>query len=91
MREELSNDSLGLAFDDRVQYLFYTIMWLKLGKSHVIGFTDVVDLWVTKIKKLMILCARSTSRSREQRTKRRSRSENVRMAGLFYSQNNKIL
>ena len=52
MREELSNDSLGLAFDDRVQYLFYTIMWLKLGKSHVIGFTDVVDLWVTKIKSL---------------------------------------
>ena len=35
-------------------------------------FFDLVDLWV------MILCARSTSRSREQSTKRRSRSENMR-------------
>ena len=34
---------------------------------HVIGFSDLVDLWV----KPMILCVHSTSRSREQRTKRR--------------------
>ena len=33
---------------------------------HVIGFSDRVGLWVIKIKKLMILCARSASRSREQ-------------------------
>ena len=43
-----------------------------------------------KIKKPMILCARSTSRSREQSTKRRSCSENMRMVCLFHSQNNKI-
>ena len=39
----------------------------------------------------MILCARSTSRSREQSTKRRSRSENMWKVCLFYSQNNKIV
>ena len=39
----------------------------------------------------MILCARSTSRSREQSTKHRSRSENMRKVCLFCSQNNKIL
>ena len=42
-------------------------------------------------KKPMILCARSTSRSREQSKKRRSRSENMRKDCLFYSHNNKIL
>ena len=47
---------------------------------HVIGFSDLIDLWVIKIKKSMILCARSTSRSREQSTKLRSRSKNK---GLF--------
>ena len=56
----------------------------------MIGFDDLVDLWVIKIKKPMILCARSTSRSREQKTKRRSRSESMRTVCLFYSQNNKI-
>ena len=55
------------------------------------GFSDLVDLWVIKIKKPMILCARSTSRSREQNAKRRSRSENKRKACLSYSQNNKIV
>ena len=30
------------------------------------GFSDLVDLWVVKIKKSMILCARSTWRSSEQ-------------------------
>ena len=33
----------------------------------VIGFSALVDLWVIKMKKPMILCARSTSRSRELR------------------------
>ena len=39
----------------------------------------------------MILCALSTSRSREQSTKRRPSSENMLKVCLFYSQNNKIL
>ena len=43
----------------------------------MIGFSDLVDLWVIKIKMTMILCARSTSRSREQSTKRRSSSGNM--------------
>ena len=50
-------------------------------RRHVIGPFELVVLWVIKIKK--ILCARSTSRSRDQSTKRRSRSENML--------NNKIL
>ena len=54
------------------------------------GISDLVDLWVIKIKKSMILCARSTSRSREQNTKRRSRSENMWKVCLFYSHNKKI-
>ena len=41
-------------------------------------------------KKPMILCACRTSRSREQSTKRRSRSENMCKVCSFYSQNNKI-
>ena len=45
---------------------------------HVIGFSYLIDLWVIKIKKPMDLCARTTSRSREQSTKRISRSENMR-------------
>ena len=53
--------------------------------------SDLVDLWVIKIKKPMILCAHSTSRSREQNTKRRSSSENTWKVCLFYSQNNKIV
>ena len=48
------------------------------------------NLWVIKIKKPTILCARSTLRSREQSTKRRSRSVNMRKVCLFYSRNNKI-
>ena len=31
--------------------------------DHVIGVFDLLDLWVIKIKRPMILCARSTSRS----------------------------
>ena len=59
--------------------------------SHVIGSSELVDLWEIRIKKPMILCARSTSRSSEQRAKRRSRSENMRKVCLFYNQNSKIL
>ena len=59
---------------------------------HMIGFSDLVDFWVMKVKKKpMILCARSMSRSREQRTKCRSSSENTWKVCLFYSQNNKVV
>ena len=60
--------------------------------GYVVRVSDLVDLWVIMIKMPMILCAgtRSTSRSREQSTKRRSRSKNMQMVCLFYSQNNKI-
>ena len=42
---------------------------------HVVGFYDLVDLWVIKIKKPIILCTR-TSKSSEQSMKLRSLSEN---------------
>ena len=58
-------------------------MWLLLRPRWFVGNQDK--------KKLMILCARSTSRSREQSTKRVSRSENMWKVCLFYSQNNKIV
>ena len=54
---------------------------------HVFGFYDPDDLCVIKTKKPMVLCKRSTSRSREQSTKHRSRSENMWKVCLFYSQN----
>ena len=63
---------------------------------HVIGSSDPVDVWVIKIKKPMILCASSTSRSREQSTKRRSHSENVQcvwlsnMADTFFWENHEV-
>ena len=41
---------------------------------HVLRCYDLVDLWVIKIQKPMILCTRCTSRSRELSTKR---SENT--------------
>ena len=50
---------------------------------HVIGFSDLVELQVIKIKKPVILCARSTSRSSEQRKKHRSSNE--RMLKSVYS------
>ena len=49
----------------------------KWNTDHVIRFSDLGDLWVIRIKKPMILCARSTSRSREHSTKCRSSSEKV--------------
>ena len=51
------------------------------------GFSDSVDLWVIKIKQPMILCARSTLKSSEQRLS----SESMWKVCLFYSQHNKIL
>ena len=51
-------------------------------------FYNLVDFWVIKIKKPMILCARNTSISSEQNTKFRSRSEKI---CLFSSQNNQLL
>ena len=54
------------------------------------GFSDLVDLWVIKMKKPIILCARITSRSREQSTKHRSSCKNIRTFCLVYSHNNKI-
>ena len=63
---------------------------LYLVSLQVIGFSDLVDLWIIKIKKPMILCARIISRSREQSMKRRSRSKNMWEVCLFYSHNNKI-
>ena len=51
----------------------------------MIGFSDPIDLWVKPI----ILCAHSTSRSREQTTK--PQSEKMRKVCLLYSHNNKIL
>ena len=51
---------------------------IKTTKSiHVTGCSDLADLWVIRIKSL-ILCARSTSRSRDLSKKRGSRSENMR-------------
>ena len=58
---------------------------------YMIGFSDLGDLWVIKTKQPMILCARNTSRSSEQRTRRRSRNERMRKVCLFCSQNNKIV
>ena len=42
-----------------------------------IGFSDLTDLWVTKIKKPVILCMDSTLRSSEQSMKRRSCRESM--------------
>ena len=58
---------------------------------HVNGFSELIDLWVIKIKKPMILCVCSRSRSSQQSTKRRSRSKNIPKFCLFYSHNNKIV
>ena len=60
-----------------------------LGRKNRIS-SDLVDLWVIK-KQPAILCARSTSRSSEQSTKRRSRSEKMRKVYLFCSLNNDIV
>ena len=53
----------------KIFYLFTT--------NQVIWFSDLIDLWVIKIEKPMILCTCSTSRSDKQSTKCRWRSENM--------------
>ena len=55
----------------------------------VFGFSDLIDLWIIKIKRPIILCARSSSS--EQSTKPRSHSESMREVCLLYSRNNKIV
>ena len=67
------------------QLQFIKLVFSIFLAIHGIRFSDLVDLWVIKIRKPMILCARSTSRSREQSTKHRSRSENVRKFCLSYN------
>ena len=56
--------------------------------AHVIQFSNLIDLRVIHIKKPMILCAHSKSRSSKQSTKRRSRSKDVQKV---CNQNNKIV
>ena len=60
-------------FPRRVWHKFIDWRLPAPANNHVIGFSALVDLWVFKIKNYMILCARSTSKSSEQSTKRRSR------------------
>ena len=60
--------------------------YLSTSHSHVIEFSDLV---VVKIESLMMLCERSTSRSREQSTKTQIKQRGH--VSLSYSQNNKIL
>ena len=47
------------------------------NNTHVVGISDLIDLWVIKIKKPIILSTHSTLRSSEQSTKCRSRSKNM--------------
>ena len=92
----LTRFHLFQSITDREKELFCAIQFRlyscrQNSGTECVGLSDLVDLWVTTIKKPMILCARSASRSREQSTKRRSHSENTREVCLFYSQNNKLL
>ena len=68
---------------------FPPVIWILA--TFLIGFSDLNDLWVSKIKKPMILCTSSMSRWCEQSTKHRRSSENMWKVCLCYSQNNKIL
>ena len=74
----------------------HTYLW-NLGtrclgvQIHVIGFFNLIDLWVIKIREPMILCTCSTSRSSKHSTEHRSKNENMRKFCLYYSQNNKIV
>ena len=73
-------------------FLTYSgVQWAADVHSHGIGLSDLTDLWVIKMKKPMILCARrSTSRSREQSMEYRSSSENMRTFCLGYTHKNNI-
>ena len=76
----ISWTKLSATFDNHKILLFWPMdqTYERLCRLHTIRFSDHVDLWVIKIKKPMILCARSMSRSREQ-------SKRERVKGLFYS------
>ena len=52
---------------------------------HVSGFSVLVDLWLVKINKPMILCARSTLISSKQSTKRGSREIHEVRKGMWAS------
>ena len=56
---------------------------MTLPRDTTTWFSDLVDLWVIKVEKPMILCAPSTSRRRWHR-------KGMQKVCLFYSQNNKI-
>ena len=61
--------SLGIksSFDHRYDCICISLFIYLLACSNAIGFSDLVDLWVIKIKKPMILCVRGVEiSSREQ-------------------------
>ena len=62
------NQSKATSHEPRFLSINKIVYSVSFDIHHVIGFSDLVDLWVIKIKKPMILCARSTSRSSEQST-----------------------
>ena len=57
---------------------------------HVIGYCDLVDLWVIKIKRLWSFAC-LVCRDHVNSTKRRSHSKNLWKVCWFCSQNNKIV
>ena len=66
---------------------FKSLLWEKDGvRDDVTILPDLVDLWVIRLKKPMILCACRASSSGEE-----SCSESMRKVCLFYNQNIKIL
>ena len=65
------------------------LRWILIyAMGERIGVSDRFDL---RVIRPMILCAHSTSRSREQSTKGRLKNENMWKVCLFYSENKKIL
>ena len=76
-------------FSLHLSIIFFSNGWKNL--HYELGI-ERVNFWLILIKKPIILCARSTSRSwSEQSMKRRSGSENMWKVCLFYSHSNKIL
>ena len=59
--------------------------------SHRIGFQDITDLWVVKIKKLIILRTHSTSSQVNTEHKLQISTKNMWKDCLFNSQKNKII
>ena len=58
--KQTNNSKLTILFT-----INYKIEYSTFPFSHVIRFSNLVALWVIKIKKPMILCARTTSSARE--------------------------